>query len=134
MAAINHSITMEQGTYNEEEVAKLHSLMNARALRKKRIRKAVLVSVNIIFALFMLFPLLYSVSVSIMPSDELFTMEMNLIPSHPTFDNYVRAFTQVPLVRFILNSFLVDRSLPVPWQHSHSHFSISRERMCCLCW
>ena len=52
MAAINHSITMEQGTYNEEEVAKLHSLMNARALRKKRIRKAVLVSVNIIFALF----------------------------------------------------------------------------------
>ena len=107
MAAINHSITMEQGTYNEEEVAKLNSLMNARALRKKRIRKAVLVSVNIIFALFMLFPLLYSVSVSIMPSDELFTMEMNLIPSHPTFDNYVRAFTQVPLVRFILNSFLV---------------------------
>lgn len=107
MAAINHSITMEQGTYNEEEVAKLHSLMNARALRKKRIRKTVLVSVNIIFALFMLFPLLYSVSVSIMPSDELFTMEMNLIPSHPTFDNYVRAFTQVPLVRFILNSFLV---------------------------
>ena len=81
--------------------------MNARALRKKRIRKAVLVTLNIVFALFMLFPLLYSVSVSVMPSDELFTMDMNLIPSHPTFENYVRAFTQVPLVRFILNSFLV---------------------------
>ncbi|HJC15664.1 MAG TPA: carbohydrate ABC transporter permease [Candidatus Fusicatenibacter intestinigallinarum] len=82
-------------------------MMNARALRKKRIRKAVLVTLNIVFALFMLFPLLYSVSVSVMPSDELFTMDMNLIPSHPTFENYVRAFTQVPLVRFILNSFLV---------------------------
>ena len=107
MAAINNTITMEQGSYNEEEIAKLHSLMNARALRKKRIRKAVLISVNIIFALFMLFPLLYSVSVSVMPGDELFTMDMNLLPSHPTLENYVRAFTQVPLVRFILNSFLV---------------------------
>ena len=77
MAAINSSITMEQGKYSEEEVAKLHSMMNARALRKKRIRKAVLVTLNIVFALFMLFPLLYSVSVSVMPSDELFTMDMN---------------------------------------------------------
>ena len=57
--------------------------------------------------LFMLFPLLYAVSVSIMPSDELFTMEMNLIPQSPTLGNYVRALTQVPLTRFILNSFLV---------------------------
>ena len=81
--------------------------MNARALRKKRIRKTVLVCVNILFALFMLFPLLYSVSVSIMPGDELFTMDLNILPSNPTFENYVRAFTQVPLVRFILNSFLV---------------------------
>ncbi|WP_430749577.1 carbohydrate ABC transporter permease [Drancourtella massiliensis] len=55
----------------------------------------------------MLFPLLYSVSVSIMPGDELFTMDLNIIPSHPTFENYIRAFTQVPLVQFILNSFLV---------------------------
>ncbi|WP_416389018.1 carbohydrate ABC transporter permease [Mediterraneibacter glycyrrhizinilyticus] len=98
---------MEQGAYNEAEIARLHSLMNARALRKKRIRKTVLVAVNIIFALFMLFPLLYSVSVAVMPGDELFTMDMNLLPQNPTVDNFVRAFTQVPLVRFILNSFLV---------------------------
>ena len=107
MSAFNNTITMEQGAYNEAEIARLHSLMNARALRKKRIRKTVLVAVNIIFALFMLFPLLYSVSVAVMPSDELFTMDMNLLPQNPTVDNFVRAFTQVPLVRFILNSFLV---------------------------
>ena len=107
MAAFNNTITMEQGAYNEAEIARLHSLMNARALRKKRIRKTVLVAVNIIFALFMLFPLLYSVSVAVMPGDELFTMDMNLLPQNPTVDNFVRAFTQVPLVRFILNSFLV---------------------------
>ena len=107
MAGIDSSISIEMDSYNTEEVEKLHRLMNARALRKKRIRKPVLVCVNILFALFMLFPLLYSVSVSIMPGDELFTMELNILPSNPTFENYVRAFTQVPLVRFILNSFLV---------------------------
>ena len=107
MSAFNNTITMEQGAYNEAEIARLHSLMNARALRKKRIRKTVLVAVNIIFALFMLFPLLYSDSKAVMPGDELFTMDMNLLPQNPTVDNFVRAFTQVPLVRFILNSFLV---------------------------
>ena len=107
MAGMNSAISIELDSYNAEEVEKLHRLMNARALRKKRIRKTVLVAVNIIFALFMLFPLLYSVSVSIMPGDELFTMDLNIIPSHPTFENSIRAFTQVPLVRFILNSFLV---------------------------
>ena len=107
MAGIDSSISIEMDSYNTEEVEKLHRLMNARALRKKRIRKTVLVCVNILFAVFMLFPLLYSVSVSIMPGDELFTMDLNILPSNPTFENYVRAFTQVPLVRFILNSFLV---------------------------
>ena len=107
MAGIDSSISIEMDSYNTEEVEKLHRLMNARALRKKRIRKTVLVCVNILFALFMLFPLLYSVSVSIMPGDELFTMDLNILPSNPTFENYVRAFTQVPLVRFILNSILV---------------------------
>ena len=107
MAGIDSSISIEMDSYNTEEVEKLHRLVNARALRKKRIRKTVLVCVNILFALFMLFPLLYSVSVSIMPGDELFTMDLNILPSNPTFENYVRAFTQVPLVRFILNSFLV---------------------------
>src|SRR5699024_12620684 len=94
MAGMNSTISIELDSYNAEEVEKLHRLMNARALRKKRIRKTVLVAVNIIFALFMLFPLLYSVSVSIMPGDELFTMDLNIIPSHPTVENYIRAFTQ----------------------------------------
>lgn len=107
MAGMNSTITMEYDSYNAEEVERLHRLMNARALKKKRIRKVVLVGLNIVFALFILFPLLYSISVSLMSGEELFTMDMNILPSHPTLDNYVRAFTQVPLVRFIVNSFLV---------------------------
>ena len=84
MAEINETITMENWQYNEQEIKRLHIAMNARAL-----------------------PLLYTVSVSLMPSDQLFTMDMNLLPKSPTLDNYARALTQVPLVRFILNSFLV---------------------------
>ena len=107
MASINDTVALRQEDYSPEEIARLHVQMNARALKKRRIRKGVLVAANVLVGLFMLFPLLYAVSVSIMPSDELFTMEMNLIPQSPTLGNYVRALTQVPLARFILNSFLV---------------------------
>ncbi|HIR24486.1 MAG TPA: carbohydrate ABC transporter permease [Candidatus Egerieimonas faecigallinarum] len=104
---MNETITMENWQYNEQEIKRLHIAMNARALRKRRIRKTVLITLNIVMAVFILFPLLYTVSVSLMPSDQLFTMDMNLLPKSPTLDNYARALTQVPLVRFILNSFLV---------------------------
>lgn len=107
MAEINETITMENWQYNEQEIKRLHIAMNARALRKRRIRKTVLITLNIVMAVFILFPLLYTVSVSLMPSDQLFTLDMNLLPKSPTLDNYARALTQVPLVRFILNSFLV---------------------------
>nr|WP_243424300.1 carbohydrate ABC transporter permease [Gemmiger formicilis] len=81
--------------------------MGLAALRRRRIRTGVLIVLNVIMALFILFPLLYAVSVSLMPGDELFTMEMNLLPKHPDFGNYIRAWTQVPLLRFVLNSFIV---------------------------
>ncbi|WP_270912910.1 carbohydrate ABC transporter permease [Allofournierella sp. CML151] len=81
--------------------------MSAAALRRRRIKTGVLVALNVVVALFMLFPLLYAVSVSLMTGSELFTMDMNLIPSAPTLENYLRAWAQVPLLRFILNSFLV---------------------------
>lgn len=42
-----------------------------------------------------------------MPSGELFTTSMNLIPVHPTLENYHQAMIKIPLGRFIINSFLV---------------------------
>src|SRR5699024_8750593 len=93
--------------YTQEELAALHRRMGLAALRRRRIRTGVLIVLNVIMALFILFPLLYAVSVSLMPGEELFTMEMNLLPKHPDFGNYIRAWTQVPLLRFVLNSFIV---------------------------
>lgn len=63
--------------------------------------------VNIIFAFLMLLPLLYAVSIALMPSGDLYTMDMNLIPKHPTMENFRQALQNVPLFRFILNSFVV---------------------------
>lgn len=140
MAEINETITMENWQYNEQEIKRLHIAMNARALRKRRIRKTVLITLNIVMAVFILFPLLYTVSVSLMPSDQLFTMDMNLLPKSPTLDNYARALTQVPLVRFILNSFLVAGCITLGQivTCSLAAFAFSflefREKMYCLCW
>ncbi len=99
--------TLHRTEYTQEELAALHRRMGLAALRRRRIRTGVLILLNVIMALFILFPLLYAVSVSLMPGEELFTMEMNLLPKHPDFGNYIRAWTQVPLLRFVLNSFIV---------------------------
>lgn len=99
--------TLHRADYTAEELAALHRRMGLVALRRRRIRTGVLIVLNVIMALFILFPLLYAVSVSLMPGEELFTMEMNLLPKHPDFGNYIRAWTQVPLLRFVLNSFIV---------------------------
>ncbi len=42
----------------------------------------------------MLFPLLYTISVAFMPSSELYTMALNILPKHPTLENFVNAFTK----------------------------------------
>ena len=58
-------------------------------------------------ALVVLLPLLYALSVAFMPSSELFTTEFNLLPKNPTLQNFIDAFQQVPLLHFILNSFIM---------------------------
>ena len=73
----------------------------------RRSRTILLVVLNLAVSLFVLLPLLYAVSVAFMPSSELFTTEMNLVPKAPTFENFRQALVKVPLARFVFNSFLV---------------------------
>lgn len=107
----NPAVKLTRTGYNPKELEALHRRMGLAALRRRRIKKGILIGLNLVMALFILFPLLYAVSVSLMPGNELFTMEMNLLPKNPDFSNYLRAWTQVPLLRFILNSFLVAGSI-----------------------
>lgn len=70
-------------------------------------RTGVRLLANVFLAGIVLFPLLYAVSMAFMPPGELFTTQLNLIPEHPTLANFKDAFVKVPLVRFVINSFIV---------------------------
>ncbi len=74
--------------------------------RKERLETITLMLLNVVTVLVILFPLLYAVSIAFMPSSELFTLELNVVPKHPTFDNFIQAIRNVPLFRFVANSFL----------------------------
>lgn len=79
-----------------------------RRQRAVRFRKAgIRLAANIIVVFIVLLPLLYAISVAFMPSSELFATELNLLPDNPTLDNFREAFTKIPIVRFVINSFLV---------------------------
>ncbi len=96
--------SFKRGTVNVEEVkAAMYKKQKAKRVRQTGLR----LGANVIVALIVLLPLLYAVSIAFMPSSELFTTDFNLLPSHPTWDNFSQALAKVPLMRFVLNSFLV---------------------------
>lgn len=95
------------------ELEELHRVMNEKARTKKRIRTGCLLTANVIAAVIILLPLLYAVSVAFMPSSELFTLEMNLVPRNPTLENFRQAIENVPLFRFVGNSFLVAGTITI---------------------
>ncbi len=95
------------------ELEELHRVMNEKAKTKKQIRTGCRLLVNIVAAVIILLPLLYAVSVAFMPSSELFTLEMNLVPKNPTLENFKQAIENVPLFQFVMNSFLVAGTITV---------------------
>ena len=94
-------------TLTKEEIDHLKNTANPKALQRRRLKTSGLVIANVIFAFIILLPLLYAVSIAFMPSGELFSTEMNLLPKHPTLTNFRDALQKVPLFRFVFNSFIV---------------------------
>ncbi|MDO5406264.1 MAG: carbohydrate ABC transporter permease [Eubacteriales bacterium] len=95
------------------KVLELQREAGERAKMRRRVRKVTLVTLNLIVAGIILLPLLYAVSIAFMPSNELFTTDLNLLPSHPTLENFKQALVKVPLARFVGNSFLVAGCITV---------------------
>lgn len=104
METILKSLTRDM---SQEELEKLKQEAIRKALYRRRAGKLALTAANLAMAIFILLPLLYAVSIAFMPSGELFTTKMNLLPSNPTLENFQQARVKIPLDRFILNSFLV---------------------------
>ena len=107
MSQIESMVIPMEGRMSASELLALKNEMNARALARRRTRTALRLGANVAFAIIVLLPLLYAISIALMPSSELFTTELNLFPKHPTLRNFSEALTTVPLLRFIVNSFLV---------------------------
>ncbi len=104
---MDHVGNIQDLAVDEEYLIKLQEQMNVKAKAKRTRNKTLLVICNTIFMIIVLSPLLYAISVAFMPSNELFTMEFNLLPSRPTLDNFKMALQKVPLARFVMNSFMV---------------------------
>lgn len=96
-----------ENTMTKEQLLALKTQMNAKALAKRRTRTGIRLAANFVMAFLILLPLLYALSIAFMPSGELFTMELNLLPKNPTLSNFRDALVNVPLLRFILNSFIM---------------------------
>ena len=104
------SITAEkekQMDLERQRFQEVKAKMLAQQKYKRAARTAGHIVLNIVVALIVLLPLLYAVSIAFMPSGELFTLDLNILPKHPTLENFRQALQKVPLVRFVVNSFLV---------------------------
>ena len=111
-----------EGNMSKEELLELKKAMNAKALAKRRTRTALRVTANVVFAVLILLPLLYAISIALMPSSELFTTELNLFPKNPTFSNFINAFRTVPLhIEFLYHGGM--------HYHRTDHYLFS----CCFC-
>lgn len=91
----------------------LQTTSSEKARAKKKFKRNLLILFNLVFAGFILLPLLYAVSVAFMPSNELFTTEVNLLPQTITLNNFKEALIKMPLIKFVGNSFLVASFITV---------------------
>ncbi|MBV4417918.1 carbohydrate ABC transporter permease [Clostridium tyrobutyricum] len=80
---------------------------------KRNINKTVLYIVNIIFGLIAIAPILYALAISFMPPDQIFSYPPKLIPKRLYFRNYRDALNAAPIIKFILNSFIVSLGVTV---------------------
>ena len=90
------TMAVSPNTISREELLALKKRMNAKALTRRRLRTGGLLAGNVVMAFVILLPLLYAVSIAFMPSGELFTTDLNILPQHPTLQNFADAFTNVP--------------------------------------
>jgi multiple sugar transport system permease protein len=70
----------------------------------QRTQRIILYSLLIIGAVISLFPIIWMVSASLMPTGEASTFPPRILPSRITFDHYYDLFTRLSLGRYLFNS------------------------------
>lgn len=75
--------------------------------RRRQVRRVAWFAGVILISFATVMPLIWTASTSLKPASEILSGYLNLIPSAPTFSNYVAVFTQTPFARYMFNSFLL---------------------------
>lgn len=90
--------------------------------------KLALFSLTAVLAFLTVFPLLWMVSSSFKGPDEV--NSINLIPTDPTLSNFAYVFTEVPFLRYMLNSFFVAGTVTVValFFHTMAAYALARLR------
>lgn len=90
--------------------------------------KAVLFVLTAVLALLAVFPLFWMVSSAFKGPAEV--NSVNLIPAAPTLENFEYVFTEVPFIRYMLNSFFVAATVTVAalFFHSMAAYALARLR------
>src|SRR6201981_3925573 len=70
-----------------------------------RVSRWMLILATATFAIITASPLVWMVSASLKEPGEIFNS--SLIPQHPSLENFRYVFTQLPFIRYILNTFFV---------------------------
>ena len=73
----------------------------------KQIGKTLLYFFLVVFALLQIFPLLWVLSYSLQKTGDLFGQNFFTIPTHPVWNNYVRAWTDGKILTYTINSAIV---------------------------
>ena len=96
--------------------------------RRLHVVRLVLYVVSSALAFMTVAPLFYMVSMSLKQTNEVFGT--NLVPHHPTLDNFVYVFTQVDFIRFLWNTFFVSAVVTVIALifHSMAGYALARLR------
>lgn len=76
-------------------------------MTKKRFRDYFMQLICLLCAFVILAPILYSISVSFMEQRDILSKSYNILPPTVTFENYQKAFTATPIMRYMLNSFVI---------------------------
>jgi multiple sugar transport system permease protein len=104
--------------------------MSEAALLSRRVSavRIVWMLIAIVLAVMTVFPLLYMLSVAFKAPNEVF--QPNLLPKAPSWDNFLYVLTEVPFVRYLINTLFVSAAVTVValWFHSMAGYALARLR------
>ena len=111
MVALSKKTTIDKKGH-QSLFGKMKALNRSKRVSRSKLGTFGLVFFVLIFASFMALPMVYMISNSFKPQDELFLFPPRLFPNNPTFKNFRDMFTvmsnsNVPFLRYIFNSLFV---------------------------